>query len=185
MCQILDTKVVEYLINILDIVSDLIFAWLIFDKCVGWSISLIILSAIGIFGFILKFIAQCFRKEKRIERTNEKRLYWSEDCTTPYFFGVIIELLFEGLFIGIIEAIIIGNLEKDDLFEDYVEGILIMIIKLIYNAYVVFRYCLMSKEDHFKPWFIMLAVTNMIIVYGLTICTTFDIFASISFAHCV
>eukprot|EP01084_Bolivina_argentea_P249193 417050_1 len=185
MCHCLDTKLMEYAINILDILSDLYFAWLIWDACIGWSIPVLILSIMGMVGFLMKFCAQCYRKERFNVRTKQKQLYWRKDCTTSYFFGVIIELVFEGLFIGIIEAIIVGNGQMSELMNNYGIAIVIIIIKLIYCLYMVFKYFMVSREDPFKIWFIMLSVAVMIIVYSIAICSLFDIFNSISFANCM
>eukprot|EP01083_Nonionella_stella_P312144 1115473_1 len=186
MCLALDTKCAEYTINIADIVSGLYFAWFIGDICNGWSTTIFILSVIGFIGFFLKFCAQCYRKEIRTGDGHRKRLYWQKPCHSAYFFGVIIELFFEGACLGVIEAVIVGNGQIIVLLEHaYLVGYLVLSIKFIYCLYMVFKYCLISNEDHLKIWFVLMAIATLLIVYSVAFCTLFDIFSGMTTANCL
>lgn len=198
MCRSLDKRPVEYLINGIDIGSDLFFAYWIYDKCYGWSIGIVICTILAIFGIILKIIAQWHKKETINPITKIKELEWTnlpqhipnnneeeEDddlvynqCETPFIFAILFEQIFEGLFVGCIEAIIIGEAM------DYV-GITVIIIKGIYFIYMNFKYCSLSFQDHFKPWLITLTLTMSLIWFGCTVSTLFDIVYNTPIAQCV
>ena len=199
MCRSLDKRPVEYLINLIDIGSDLFFAYWIWDKCFGWTIGIIVCSILAIIGIILKIIAQYYKKETINPETNIKEMEWINtkqqrqeqqggdndddddiynECETPFIFAILFEEIFEGLFIGCIEAIIIGE------SMDYV-GIIVIIIKGIYFIYMNFKYCSLSYQDHFKPWLITFTLTISTIWFGCTVSTLFDIVSNTPVAKCV
>ena len=181
MCVVLESRWTEYSINIIDILSDLYFAYWIVDKCIGWAVTLGLLTAIGFIGFIMKLIAQCYRSEIRDTVTSRRKLYWKKNFETAYFFGVLIELFFEGLCVGIIEAIIVGN---DKMSNVSAIGIIIIVIKLIYCLFMSIKYCLVSSEDHFKPWLLIPSLVIMFIIYSIAFCALSDVFNGSKLTDC-
>ena len=176
----------EYAINIIDILTDLGFAYSLVPTCIGWTVTLLTLSSFGFIGFVMKVVAQCYRREQRIagrtrgSMSSTKHLYWKKDCSTGYFFGICGELLFEGLCIGVIQAILAGDGAA-------VFGVkfAVILIKMAYCLYMVFKYFNVSKEDPMKIWLIMLSLSVMLIVYAVVVIVFADIFARDPSINCM
>ena len=185
MCECLDNRWVEYPLNVVDILTDVWLAYSIAEECIGWSASLFALSVFGTFGVLLKMLAQCYRREERNIRTNRKQLYWRRECAATFYFGVCIELLFEGVLIGVIEMSMVGNASIADVMKHHLVDLGIILVKEVYVLYMVMKYCMLSKDDTHKGWFIMYSMLTMMVVSAIAACAFLDIFPSTTVLDCI
>merc|ERR1712129_581754 len=178
-----DSRFVEYTLNFIDIATDFFFVYWIFDKCYGWSIGMIVCLLLGMFGVLMKIICQCYRIETTNPETRIKELKWKRtpyiaSCGKIFLFGTLFEQIFEGMFVGIIEAVIVG--ENMDTV-----GAAKICIKAVYFIYAVFKYANLSYMDSFKAWLLTLTLTTSMIWFGCAISTLSGFISNTPAANCV